>query len=224
MARRMCRCVAAAILRGIVVGYTTVAPSISFERLEKLVKENSTIGRQPQVEKETIGWYSRDIRLIDKYGLPSSSSRRTSIVMRSRSAYLLTDKPLDDPGQFVLPSVEGRRSRACRDDQRQHNPDLHPVPTLTPVLTPHNCSRAAPSRGVMVASSVDNGSHRRLCLAAPCSVRQGCRMMPACILGAMTGAFMAERQTVEVIIMILHLGMRHHCDQKSKGSWRCSWG
>ena len=106
------------------VGYTTVAPSISFERLEKLVKENkhdwsSTV----QVEKEIDRDGTRDIRLIDKYGgLSEFKFSEDSIAMRSRSACLPTDKPLDDPG-LVRPAVGGGGVPGhARDDQRQHEP------------------------------------------------------------------------------------------------------
>ena len=117
-----------------VVGYTTVAPSMSFERLEKLVKENkhdwsSTV----QVEKEIDRDGTRDIRLIDKYGgLSAFKFSEDSIVMRSRSACLPTDKPLGDPGQFVLPSVEEAFPGVHVTVSDNTNPDLHPVPTLTP--------------------------------------------------------------------------------------------
>ena len=117
-----------------VVGYTTVAPSMSFERLEKLVKENkhdwsSTV----QVEKEIDRDGTRDIRLIDKYGgLSEFKFSEDSIVMRSRSACLPTDKPLNDPGQFVLPSVEEAFPGMHVTISDNTNPDLHPVPTLTP--------------------------------------------------------------------------------------------
>ena len=117
-----------------VVGYTTVAPSISFERLEKLVKENkhdwsSTV----QVEKEIDRDGTRDIRLIDKYGgLAEFKFSEDSIAMRSRSACLPTDKPLNDPGQFVLPSVEEAFAGVSVTVSDNTNPDLHPVPTLTP--------------------------------------------------------------------------------------------
>ena len=117
-----------------VFGYTTVAPSISFERLEKLVKENkhdwsSTV----QVEKEIDRDGTRDIRLIDKYGgLSEFKFSEDSIAMRSRSACLPTDKPLDDPGQFVLPSVEEAFPGVHVTVSDNTDPDLHPVPTLTP--------------------------------------------------------------------------------------------
>ena len=117
-----------------VVGYTTVAPSMSFERLEKLVKENkhdwsSTV----QVEKEIDRDGTRDIRLIDKYGgLSEFKFSEDSIAMRSRSACLPTDKPLNDPGQFVLPSVEEAFPGMHVTISDNTNPDLHPVPTLTP--------------------------------------------------------------------------------------------
>ena len=117
-----------------VVGYTTVAPSISFERLEKLVKENkhdwsSTV----QVEKEIDRDATRGIQLIDNYGgLAEFKFSEDSIAVRSRSACLPTDKPLNDPGQFVLPSVEEAFPGVRVTVSDNTNPDLHPLPTLTP--------------------------------------------------------------------------------------------
>ena len=134
-----------------VVGYTTVAPSISFERLEKLVKENkhdwsSTV----QVEKEIDRDGTRDIRLIDKYGgLSEFKFSEDSIAMRSRSACLPTDKPLDDPGQFVLPSVEEAFPGMHVTISDNTNPDLHPVPTLTPGanVTPQSGTQSGAQSG-----------------------------------------------------------------------------
>ena len=134
-----------------VVGYTTVAPSMSFERLEKLVKENkhdwsSTV----QVEKEIDRDGTRDIRLIDKYGgLSAFKFSEDSIVMRSRSACLPTDKPLGDPGQFVLPSVEEAFPGVHVTVSDNTNPDLHPVPTLTPGahVTPQSGTQSGAQSG-----------------------------------------------------------------------------
>ena len=114
-----------------VVGYTTVAPSISFERLEKLVKENKhDWSMTVQVEREIDRDGTRDIRLIDKYGLP-------------------TDKPLDDPGQFVLPSVEEAFPGMHVTISDNTNPDLHPVPTLTPGanVTPQSGAQSGAQSG-----------------------------------------------------------------------------
>ena len=134
-----------------VVGYTTVAPSMSFERLEKLVKENkhdwsSTV----QVEKEIDRDGTRDIRLIDKYGgLAEFKFSEDSIAMRSRSACLPTDKPLNDPGQFVLPSVEEAFPGMHVTISDNTNPDLHPVPTLTPGanVTPQSGAQSGAQSG-----------------------------------------------------------------------------
>ena len=134
-----------------VVGYTTVAPSMSFERLEKLVTENkhdwsSTV----QVEKEIDRDGTRDIRLIDKYGgLSEFKFSEDSIVMRSRSACLPTDKPLNDPGQFVLPSVEEAFPGMHVTISDNTNPDLHPVPTLTPGahVTPQSGAQSSTQSG-----------------------------------------------------------------------------
>ena len=86
-----------------------------------------------QVEKEIDRDGTRDIRLIDKYGgLSEFKFSEDSIAVRSRSACLPTDKPLDDPGQFVLPSVEEAFSGVRVTVSDNTDPDLHPVPTLTP--------------------------------------------------------------------------------------------
>ena len=116
-----------------VVGYTTVAPSMSFEGLEKLVTENKPDWAVTvQVEKEKDRDGTRDIRLIDNYGgLAEFKYSEDSIAMRSRSACLPTDKPLDDPGQFALPSVEEAFPGVHVTVSDNTDPDLHPLPTLT---------------------------------------------------------------------------------------------
>jgi len=116
------------------VGYTTVAPSMSFERLEKLVTENKPDWAvSVQVDKQIDRDATRGIQLIDNYGgLAEFKFSEDSIAVRSRSACLPTDKPLDDPGQFVLPSVEEAFPGMHVTISDNTNPDLHPVPTLTP--------------------------------------------------------------------------------------------
>ena len=134
-----------------VVGYTTVVPSISFERLEKLVKENkrdwlTTV----QVEKEIDKDGTRDIRLIDKFGgMAEFKFSEDSIAMRSRSACLPTDKPLDDPGQFVLLSVEEAFPGMHVMISDNTDTDLHPVPTLTPGahVTPQSGAQSGAQSG-----------------------------------------------------------------------------
>ena len=134
-----------------VFGYTTVAPSMSFERLEKLVTENKhDWSTTVQVEKEADRDGTRDIRLIDKYGgLSEFKFSEDSIVMRSRSACLPTDKPLNDPGQFVLPSVEEAFPGMHVTISDNTNPDLHPVPTLTPGahVTPQSGAQSGTQSG-----------------------------------------------------------------------------
>ena len=117
-----------------VVGYTTVAPSMSFEQLEKLVTENKPDwSTTVQVDKQIDRDATRDIRLIDNYGgMVEFKFSEDFIAVRSRSACLPTDKPLDDPGQFVLPSVEEAFPGVHVTVSDNTNPDLHPVPTLTP--------------------------------------------------------------------------------------------
>ena len=117
-----------------VVGYTTVAPSMSFEGLEKLVTENKPDWAVAvQVDRQIDRDATRGIQLIDNYGgLVEFKFSEESIAVRSRSACLPTDKPLDDPGQFVLPSVEEAFPGVHVTVSDNTNPDLHPVPTLTP--------------------------------------------------------------------------------------------
>ena len=134
-----------------VFGYTTVAPSMSFERLEKLVKANNRDwSTTVQVEKEADRDGTRDIRLIDKYGgLAEFKFSEDSIAMRSRSACLPTDRPLDDPGQFVLPSVEEAFSGVHVTVSDNTDPGLHPVPTLTPGahVTPQSDAQSGAQSG-----------------------------------------------------------------------------
>ena len=116
-----------------VVGYTTVAPSMSFERLEKLVTENKPDWAVAvQVDKQIDRDATRGIQLIDNYGgLVEFKFSEDFIAVRSRSACLPTDKPLDDPGQFVLPSVGEAFSGVHVTVSDNADPDLHPLPTLT---------------------------------------------------------------------------------------------
>ena len=134
-----------------VVGYTTVAPSMSFEQLEKLVTENKPDWAVTvQVEEEKDRDATRDIRLIDTYGgLAEFKFSEDSIAMRSRSACLPTDKPLDDPGQFVLPSVEEAFPGVHVAVSDNTDPNLHPVPTLTPGahVTPQSGAQSGAQSG-----------------------------------------------------------------------------
>ena len=134
-----------------VVGYTTVAPSMSFEQLEKLVTENKPDWAVTvQVEEEKDRDATRDIRLIDTYGgLAEFKFLEDSIAMRSRSACLPTDKPLDDPGQFVLPSVEEAFPGVHVTVSDNTDPNLHPVPTLTPGahVTPQSGAQSGAQSG-----------------------------------------------------------------------------
>ena len=134
-----------------VVGYTTVAPSMSFERLEKLVTENKPDWAVAvQVDKQIDRDATRGIQLIDNYGgLSEFKFSEDSIVMRSRSACLPTDKPLNDPGQFVLPSVEEAFPGMHVTISDNTNPDLHPVPTLTPGahVTPQSGAQSSTQSG-----------------------------------------------------------------------------
>ena len=134
-----------------VVGYTTVAPSMSFERLEKLVTENKPDWAVAvQVDKQIDRDATRGIQLIDNYGgLVEFKFSEDSIAVRSRSACLPTNKPLDDPGQFVLPSVEEAFPGMHVTISDNTNPDLHPVPTLTPGahVTPQSGAQSSTQSG-----------------------------------------------------------------------------
>ena len=134
-----------------VVGYTTVAPSMSFEGLEKLVTENKPDWAVAvQVDRQIDRDATRGIQLIDNYGgLVEFKFSEESIAVRSRSACLPTDKPLDDPGQFVLPSVEEAFPGVHVTVSDNTNPDLHPVPTLTPGahLTPQSGAQRGAQSG-----------------------------------------------------------------------------
>lgn len=134
-----------------VVGYTTVAPSMSFEGLEKLVTENKPDWAVAvQVDRQIDRDATRGIQLIDNYGgLVEFKFSEESIAVRSRSACLPTDKPLDDPGQFVLPSVEEAFMGVPVTVSDNADPDLHPVPTLTPGahVAPQNGAQSAAQSG-----------------------------------------------------------------------------
>ena len=117
-----------------VVGYTTVAPSMSFEQLEKLVTENKPDWAVAvQVDKQIDRDATRGIQLIDNYGgLAEFKFSDDSVAVRSRSACLPSSHALNDPGQFILPSVEEAFPGVRVTVSDNTDPDLHPVPTLTP--------------------------------------------------------------------------------------------
>ena len=114
-------------------GFTTVAPSISFDRLEELVKAHHRDGvTVVWVQKEYQKDGTRNIYLNDREGNSVKLKySENDIVMSSRSACLPTDKPLNDPGQFVLPSVEEAFPGVHVTVSDNTDPDLHPLPTLT---------------------------------------------------------------------------------------------
>ena len=115
-------------------GFTTVAPSISFDRLEELVKAHHRDGvTVVWVQNEYQKDGTRNIYLNDREGNSVKLKySENDIVMSSRSACLPTDKPLNDPGQFVLPSVEEAFPGVPVTVSDNADPDLHPLPTLTP--------------------------------------------------------------------------------------------
>ena len=134
------------------VAAETVAPSMSFERLEKLVTENKPDWAVAvQVDKQIDRDATRGIQLIDNYGgLVEFKFSEDSIAVRSRSACLPTNKPLDDPGQFVLPSVGEAFSGVHVTVSDNADPDLHPLPTLTPGA--HVAPQSGPQSGAQSGS------------------------------------------------------------------------
>lgn len=132
-------------------GFTTVAPSISFDRLEELVKAHHRDGvTVVWVQNEYQKDGTRNIYLNDREGNSVKLKySENDIVMSSRSACLPTDKPLDDPGQFVLPSVEEAFPGMHVTISDNTNPDLHPVPTLTPGahVAPQSGTQSGPQSG-----------------------------------------------------------------------------
>ena len=132
-------------------GFTTVAPSISFDRLEELVKAHHRDGvTVVWVQNEYQKDGTRNIYLNDREGNSVKLKySENDIVMSSRSACLPTDKPLDDPGQFVLPSVEEAFPGVHVTVSDNTDPDLHPVPTLTPGahVTPQSSAQSGAQSG-----------------------------------------------------------------------------
>ena len=132
-------------------GFTTVAPSISFDRLEELVKAHHRDGvTVVWVQNEYQKDGTRNIYLNDREGNSVKLKySENDIVMSSRSACLPTDKPLDDPGQFVLPSVEEAFPGVHATVSDNTDPDLHPVPTLTPGahVTPQSSAQSGAQSG-----------------------------------------------------------------------------
>ena len=132
-------------------GFTTVAPSISFDRLEELVKAHHRDGvTVVWVQNEYQKDGTRNIYLNDREGNSVKLKySENDIVMSSRSACLPTDKPLDDPGQFVLPAVEEAFPGMHVTISDNTNPDLHPVPTLTPGahVTPQSGAQSGSQSG-----------------------------------------------------------------------------
>ncbi len=132
-------------------GFTTVAPSISFDRLEELVKAHHRDGvTVVWVQNEYQKDGTRNIYLNDREGNSVKLKySENDIVMSSRSACLPTDKPLDDPGQFVLPSVEEAFPGVHVTVSDNTDPDLHPVPTLTPGahVTPQSGTQSGAQSG-----------------------------------------------------------------------------
>ena len=132
-------------------GFTTVAPSISFDRLEELVKAHHRDGvTVVWVQNEYQKDGTRNIYLNDREGNSVKLKySENDIVMSSRSACLPTDKPLNDPGQFVLPSVEEAFMGVPVTVSDNTDPDLHPLPTLTPGahVTPQSSAQSGAQSG-----------------------------------------------------------------------------
>ena len=115
-------------------GFTMVAPSISFDRLEEVVnthRRDGVSGLWVQDDFREDG--SRKIYFTDNDGNSAQFKyTETGIEMSSYSSCLPTSHTLDDPGQFVLPSVEEAFPGVHVTVSDNTDPDLHPVPTLTP--------------------------------------------------------------------------------------------
>ncbi|MCQ5271842.1 DUF4853 domain-containing protein [Schaalia odontolytica] len=116
-----------------VVGYSTVAPQISFDRLEEVVRahrRDGTSGLWVQNDFRNDG--SRRIYFTDNDGNSAEFKyTETGIEMSSYSSCLPTSHALNDPGQFVLPSVDEAFPGVRVTVSDNTNPDLHPLPTLT---------------------------------------------------------------------------------------------
>ena len=116
-----------------VFGYSTVAPQISFDRLEEVVRahrRDGTSGLWVQNDFRNDG--SRRIYFTDNDGNSAEFKyTETGIEMSSYSSCLPTSHALNDPGQFVPPSVEEAFPGVRVTVSDNTNPDLHPLPTLT---------------------------------------------------------------------------------------------
>lgn len=130
-----------------------------------------------QADKENDRDATWDIRLIDNYGsLTEFKLSEDSIAVRSRSACLPTGKPLNDPGQFVLPSMEGAflGVRVVINDST--NPGLHPLPALTSGA--HVAPQSDTQSGIQSGEQwyeflVDDNSSCHLRFTAPYNVYAG---------------------------------------------------
>ena len=116
-----------------VFGYSTVAPQISFDRLEEVIRahrRDGTSGLWVQNDFRNDG--SRRIYFTDNDGNSAEFKyTETGIEMSSYSSCLPTSHALNDPGQFVLPSVQEAFPGVHVTVSDNTNPDLHPLPTLT---------------------------------------------------------------------------------------------
>ena len=116
-----------------VIGYSTVAPQISFERLEEVVRAHRRDGVSGLwVQNSFRDDGSRRIYFTDNDGNSAEFKyTETGIEMSSYSSCLPTSHTLDDPGQFVLPSVEEAFPGVPVTVSDNADLDLHPVPALT---------------------------------------------------------------------------------------------
>ncbi|MBF1140369.1 MAG: DUF4853 domain-containing protein, partial [Thermobifida sp.] len=106
---------------------------ISFDRLEEVVRahrRDGTSGLWVQNDFRNDG--SRRIYFTDNDGNSAEFKyTETGIEMSSYSSCLPTSHALNDPGQFVPPSVEEAFPGVRVTVSDNTNPDLHPLPTLT---------------------------------------------------------------------------------------------
>ena len=134
-----------------VFGYSTVAPQISFDRLEEAVRAHRRDGVSGLwVQNDFREDGSRRIYFTDNDGNSAEFKyTETGIEMSSYSSCLPTSHALNDPGQFVLPSVEEAFPGMHVTISDNTNPDLHPVPTLTPGanVTPQSGAQSGAQSG-----------------------------------------------------------------------------
>lgn len=117
-----------------VFGYTTIAPSIPFERLEEIVRahrRDGVSGLWVQNDFQSDG--SRRIYFTDNDGNSAEFMYfESGVAMSSYSSCLPTSRPLNDPDQFDLPSVQEAFPGVRVSVNDNTDTSLHPLPALHP--------------------------------------------------------------------------------------------